>query len=140
MATIEYNPAAWEQQGSSTYNDRWDDGSGKTEVVAEVVVENAGNADGYAVIRIIDSKSAVIGTSGNRPIPAGPALGTPGEPQTLTAKYLLTNDAQVQMAVVVLDAGTGDELGRVAPFTVNSYEVPKAADLEISGQISIDVV
>ena len=143
MPTIEYNgrnPSAYgdmqrpgsPQSGPDWYDDRFDDSSGRTEVVASARVSNtAGTASGIAFMVIVDmdldDDGRVVATGTRRTIPSGGS-------QDVGIRYGVTDNRKMNIAVRVIDAGTGSMLpGAERTFTVNSYEELREAALTSSG-------
>ena len=148
MATIQYNgyaPSDYSQRGTSDYDDRWDDGSGKTEVTASARITNSGNANGAAELRIVDvllgDFGDTVGSSGWKTVRAGagldPSEGGASAAVILTAKYRVPNNARLNLSVEVYSEGGGAPI-ESRQFTVNSYAVPLVANLS-SGTIDISV-
>ena len=143
MATIEVggNPSAYEHirggvisSGPDWYDDRFDDGSGKTEVVASARVFNTeGTANGRAYIEVTNNTTRTKTPGSPRTIPAGGYTD-------VGITYSVSDNAVANLTIRVMDEATEFMLpGAERSFTVNSYEELREAALT-SGGISITVV
>jgi len=139
MASIQVNngiPHDFAQLDTSTYDDRWDDTSGRTEVTATANVINTGNADGRVRIVIVDSASDnILESSGWAVVAAGEGEEVAGE-ATVRVNYRVPNDARKELRAEVWDGD--DQILESESFSGNSYAVPRGANLS-SSPISINV-
>ena len=159
MPTIEYNggrPAAYEdmqspgnpQSGQNNWwDDRFDEGYPReTRVDVSVRVLNVGTGDGRAQLVLaniddsdFDEGGGIVASSGPPKAVGAAQNGTPGQ-TNFELTYRVPDDRKMNLAAQVRDM---DEPGRInvikeRTFTVNSYEVPRVANLS-SGDISISV-
>ena len=147
MPTIEYSGSPYAygdmrtpgnpQSGPTWYDDRFDDSSGSTEVVASVSVTNSGELPGRAIMVILNMDR---GEDGEEVAEGSARTISENRSVSVGVTYRVQNNRKMNLAAMVLDADSRIMIpGGHRAFTVNSYEEPpKEAKLEQNG-ISIIV-